>query len=514
MRHRSISRPTLLACALGVAASCAAEGDDDEASSAEAADTDAADTEGPAELRPGECAEPIDVAANLAPLTLRADGTLVDSLGRNVIMRGLNTGGRNKWAPFVPFPIDPEADLDTVRAEAEAFFARMVPWGLDTVRLPFSWEAIEPTRGEYDERYLSRYEALVDVAGETGLRVIVDFHQDVYASPFCGDGFPLWTLGEGDFGPPKHDCPQWFLGYAIDDGVRTAFDRFWADEDDLHAAFLDMWTEVATRFAAHPAVVGFEIINEPGWGSNDDIAAWKTDVLAPFHTKVTEALNDVAPDRLVFFDNPGIDALGVGTITHVRPEGDNLVYAPHLYDSGLISGNEYSGYEPEEPLREYAEFSRNEGMAMLLGEFGYAHDTPEGERWLRNAMDEIDALRVSATLWEYSVSSDQWNEEDLSVVAPDGTEREVLDVYVRPWLRALAGTDPTFTWRDDTLDAAWDADGGVTEVVLPPRALPGGPDGLELTGQDACWTFEDPTGLLRVRAPAGVTVTLHLPAQG
>jgi hypothetical protein len=39
--------------------------------------------------------------------TLVADGTLIrDSLGRQVTLRGVNAGGRSKFAPYMPFDFD------------------------------------------------------------------------------------------------------------------------------------------------------------------------------------------------------------------------------------------------------------------------------------------------------------------------------------------------------------------------------------------------------------------------
>jgi len=152
---------------------------------------------------PWECSA---LPAALASARLAADpatGLLRDALARDVVMRGVNAGGRSKFSPFMPFHVDPEADLATVRTAADAHFARMRPWGLDAVRLTFSWEALEPSKGQIDERYLDRYEAVVDAAWAAGVRVIVDMHQDIYASPLCGDGFPPWTLT--DPGPPRHD---------------------------------------------------------------------------------------------------------------------------------------------------------------------------------------------------------------------------------------------------------------------------------------------------------------------
>jgi endoglycosylceramidase len=485
-----------------------------------AASTDATSTAAPTtgepEPLPGACVEPIaPMSRSSARLRVDPDGTLRDEHGRDVQLRGVNTGGRSKWAPYVPFPIAEDASLAEVQAAATAFFTPLREWGLDTVRVPFSWEGLEPVKGEFDDRYLDRYEAMIDAAWALQIRVIVDFHQDVYASPFCGDGFPLWTIA-GEHGPPRRDCPNWGLGYLTDPDVRGAFDRFWADEDALQAAFKGMWTVMAERVGDHPGVLGLELLNEPGWGGANDIDAWKQATLMPFYTDVMAHLRaEVGDELLLVYDNTGIEAVGVNPTLHLRPEGEGLVYGPHIYDAGLIKGEAYTGSDPEAQIQSILAFSREAGVAALIGEFGYAHGAPGGDLWLARVVDELDATRVSATLWEYSRSAELWNEEDLSIVEPDGQARAILDVYVRPWLRAVAGDQASFRWdaAARTASAAWTGDGGVTELVLPPRLFPAGPEDLSLktvsgpTG--ACLTHDPERGELRVQVPAGARVELR-----
>ena len=55
-----------------------------------------------------------------AVLSVDPQGRLVDGLGRAVIMRGLNTGGRSKFAPFLPFDVSDPDDL-VVRFDPATF---------------------------------------------------------------------------------------------------------------------------------------------------------------------------------------------------------------------------------------------------------------------------------------------------------------------------------------------------------------------------------------------------------
>ena len=96
-----------------------------------------------------------------------------------------------------------------------------------------------------------------------------------------------------------------------------------------------------------------------------------------------------------------------------------------------------------------------------------------------------------------------------------GTPREILEVYVRPWLRAVAGTEPSFHW-DVALGegvARWTGDGGVTEVVVPSRIFPDGISELSLETvagpPGACYVHDEAGGELRVRVPAGAQVELR-----
>ncbi len=130
----------------------------------------------------------------------------LDPVGRRMLLRGVNLGGASKVpvepngathlregffnhreVSFVgrPFPL----------AEADEHFRRLRHWGLTTLRLLTTWEAIEHAGpGIYDKEYLDYLTAVVNKAGEHGLRVFIDPHQDVWSRFSGGDGAPGWTL--------------------------------------------------------------------------------------------------------------------------------------------------------------------------------------------------------------------------------------------------------------------------------------------------------------------------------
>ena len=232
---------------------------------------------------------------------LVADGTQFrDALGRVVFLRGVDAGGRSKFAPYVPFDYEDGGYATAL----DAYMAHAAMWGIDVMRVPFSWSALEPTQGADDPDWLSRYDQLLTAAWAQGIWTIVDFHQDVYSESFCGDGFPGWTIP--DAGPYEHDCPGWQLEYYNDVGVQQSFNRFWDAGSPIQSAYLSAWSVMLARYNAMPGVIGFEPINEPGWGSGDE-GTFSATTLTAFYSMMIPFMNAAAPASLVFIDPPGVD---------------------------------------------------------------------------------------------------------------------------------------------------------------------------------------------------------------
>jgi len=85
-----------------------------------------------------------------------------------------------------PFPLD----------EADEHFARLRAWGFTFVRFLVTWEAIEHAGpGIYDQEYLDYIFAIVKRAGDYGIQILIDPHQDVWSRFSGGDGAPGWTFG-------------------------------------------------------------------------------------------------------------------------------------------------------------------------------------------------------------------------------------------------------------------------------------------------------------------------------
>jgi len=230
-----------------------------------------------------------------------------DEHGRRLMLRGVNLGGSSKVpaqpdgatyrsegffdhrdVSFVgrPFPLQ----------EADEHFRRLKRWGFTFLRLLTTWEAIEHAGpGRYDLEYLEYLTAIVRKAGEHGLSLFIDPHQDVWSRFTGGDGAPGWTLEAAGFEIPNlHHTGAAFLHQIHGDplprmiwptntqklGAATMFTLFFGGNDFapkqkvdgepiqnyLQRSYISAIEQVARRMAGMPHVVGYDTMNEPSPG--------------------------------------------------------------------------------------------------------------------------------------------------------------------------------------------------------------------------------------------------------
>jgi endoglycosylceramidase len=438
-------------------------------------------------------------------LTTRGD-VFIDELGRAVILRGVNIGGRSKMPPFLPFDI---ADPSEIAAKADKLMTSVRALGSNAVRLTFSWEALESTRGTYDAEYLRRYTLLLDAAQKADLHVIVDFHQDVFHAAFCGDGFPEWALGDIAHGAPHYDCafPFWSLPYFdTASTVSQAFDRLWSNQDTLLDAFEAMWRKVAHDIGRHPAVAAFEVINEPGAGSTP-LATAGASVLPPLYDRIGPVIEGEAGLAAIIGDEPVSSTADVQYLA--RPKHARFAYGPHYYDGATMLGiGPLDANRIRTAVAAVLARAATWNAPTVLGEFGAPNSVSFKSDYLAAIFDALDAARASALLWDVSLSTQKWNNEDFGPLNPDGTELAWASILDRPWPRAIDGSVTSFKW--DPVAKQFDlavtgAGAEVAEVYLPVRHLGMAPD-IAVTG--ARYRFLAATGQLLVQAPRGAAWSL------
>jgi endoglycosylceramidase len=296
---------------------------------------------------------------------------------------------------------------------------------------------------------------------------------------------------------------MWQLQYFDDVPMQQAFDRFWATGSTAQAAYLSAWDFLIGRLKDEPGVVGFEPINEPGWGTAQDIGTFEATTLSSFYSQVAPHMRQEAPQSLVFVDPTGISGANVST-TVQRPTGDGIVFAPHYYpvretpDTAVAS------------LPGWAAVGKAWNVPTFVGEFGISNSGANTVDYIAACFGALDAAGMSGTAWEYGVAAETWNGEMFSFVAADGTENPTAKALLRPYARAVAGSAVVQSWdpASSTFALTYAPATGVTEVQLPARAYPSGYD-VSLDG--GCYDKTSAPGRLLVQAEAGgATVSLRV----
>jgi len=230
-----------------------------------------------------------------------------DEHGRRLILRGVNLGGSSK------VPVSPDGTTYRKEAffehrsvsfvgrpfpleEADEHFRRLKRWGLTFLRLLTTWEAIEHAGpGQYDVDYLDHLTAIVRKAGEHGLSLFIDPHQDVWSRLSGGDGAPGWTLEAAGFDLRNlHATGAAFLHQVHGDPLprmiwptngsklasATMFTLFFGGndfaprlavdgepiQDFLQGHYLGAIEQLARRLDGLTHVVGYDTLNEPSAG--------------------------------------------------------------------------------------------------------------------------------------------------------------------------------------------------------------------------------------------------------
>jgi mannan endo-1,4-beta-mannosidase len=227
-----------------------------------------------------------------------------------------------------------------------------------------------------------------------------------------------------------------------------------------------------TRYADHPAIAGWELLNEPrGEGldrAGDAVRAW-IDRLGAVVRRAAGSSQwvisgeeglDVASARR---DRTFWDRAGAGWILRARTSFSLNVRSPHLDAASLHLYPEAWGVRPElvreageRMLRESAAIARAAGKRLVVGEMGVrsAGTLPLGAqraivaRWLRVAEDE-GALAVGPWMLAHDDRPHRWDHyhhyvrDGLALDHPDNGISPVLRDFARRALDARADAPRT-----------------------------------------------------------------------
>ena len=439
------------------------------------------------------CSSPAPLPARLARVHV-AHGAIVDADGRTLLLRGVNVSGAHKAPPY--FDFQQPADFASLRND----------WAFNSVRFLVTWAAIEPQKGAYDEAYLTKLEEHVGWAEAAGLWVILDMHQDVYGEGFAaggGDGAPRWTCDESRYAAFVPQSP-WFFNY-LDANVRACVDGFY-ETPELRAHYTEAWRHVAAHLASHDHVLGFDVMNEPAWGSYA-AQGYEVDRVRPLYEDVVRGVRAVAPRWLAFLEPGASRNVGFPTRLTKFPF-DDVVYSPHSYDRDAEGGAPFDAAAKRPKVMELLRSLRDEATsldaALWVGEYGAASDLVGLDAYMDAEFDAAAAVAAGTCYWAAGR-----NDGGYSLFDASGSRKPALfAALVRPYPDRVAGTLTSYAYDDATrvLTANIVPDPSLTaptEFVVPKSVYPNG-IAVECGGCQV----EEGDGVVNVHGKAATTMTL------
>ena len=476
---------------------------------------------------PAQVSAPPDQPAPPGPITVRRDPdgqvVLADQRGAQVILRGINVNQLGEY-----YAADP--DVPTVLPLTEQDFADIAAMGFNTVRLVLSWSRLEPQPGQVDAREIDRARQAVAWAGQHGIHVVLDVHQDAWGmgvvappgtecrrgtSPMTGwDGAPDWASFY-DGAPP---CQ--FTGRDLAPNVLRAFTSFYADRDSIADRLVEVWGRLADEFGADPTVVGYDLLNEPSFAEQAPLTSGM--LLGSYHARAIEAIRageQRAPGGYAHpvFLEPSIWWSGFG-VDPLPPNGfttdPQVVFSPHLYNES-ITMDQSLGITTVGIERGYALAARaaaNWGAPLWVGEWGTFGDPSSNRaRNIRFGQAEDD-LRVGSAVWVWKQgcgdphvypSDEAGNIRRVACPAgtPLPTRAIAVDPLKRPYPRSAPGRITAIDVEDRRIRVDGNTDGagpvdGAPDLCALDVWVPGSeqPQVIDSTGVDRLRMVEVPEG--------------------
>lgn len=397
---------------------------------------------------------------------------------------------------------DPAAASDALLADAAAR-------GMDHMRLSFYWNLLEPQQGAWDEAYLDAVAAAMDRAAAHGILVIVDMHQDVFGEAFGDRGIPAWaTRTDGEPFVPQE---VWFLNY-LQPAVQAAWEHLYEDVD-LRQAQIDAWLHVVDRVRGHPALLGYDLLNEPfgkirpGESLFQAAERVEREQLTAMYQRLTDAISAVDPDHWVFVEPPNLASLGIPTsLGEVR--GPKVALYPHMYDPDIESATYTPGGVVEYDAAFFPRWAAattpttdRVSVPLLVGEWGIAQpDRPGMDAFVRDALATLEQVGSGWSVFNFCRGS------GYCPLDASGADRPAIGQIFQPYPRAIAGSPTTSHWDPTThtlrVTFADSAATGATEIYVH---LPAFPDGWAVEAGDPSGTwsheFDAATRVLSVTTP-------------
>lgn len=274
--------------------------------------------------------------------------------------------------------------------------------GVEMVRLPFKWERMQKTLdGDLDPAELGRLKQFLANADAVGVKVIIDLHN-------------YGRYGGNAIGTDKVSVAQ----------------------------FADFWSKMATAVGNSPALLGYDLMNEPH--DMPSKTAWPTAAQA-----AVDAIRAVDTDTKIYVSGDGWSSARMWTAFNdallIKDPSNKIVYQAHIYfdnDGAGIYDQNYDGEKAYatmgmDRIRNFTDWLAKNNVEGFIGEFAVPGNDPRWLTVLDNFLAGLEEMGLDGTYW----GGGAWfGNYALGLRYGDGTDRPQLDVLEKYLVDPLPAT--------------------------------------------------------------------------
>ena len=300
------------------------------------------------------------------------DGEIVEGNGEPILLRGFGLGGwlvpegymlhNQAWISGFESPTDIENHVtDLIGTEAaedfwelyranyvaQADIDQIAEWGFNHLRVPFHYKQFYDSTGSETPIGYAIVDELISWCEPYNMYIILDMH--------CAPG--------GQNGGP------------ISDSDGTA--RLWLEESNKELT-IQIWKEIATYYADHTLIGGYDLINEPVLPSGVTLEEFKQ-----LYIDITEAIREVDNNHLLWIEGNwyGTDFAGL-----TPPWDDNMGYSFH----------KYWGATSLSTIQSYINMRNNYGVPLWMGESG-----ENSNHWYYEVFKLLEENNIGWNFWTH-----------------------------------------------------------------------------------------------------------------
>jgi len=300
------------------------------------------------------------------------NGEVVDGNGEPILLRGFGLGGwlvpegymlhNQAWIEGFESPTDIEnhvIDLigqdeandfwELYRANyvAQADIDQIAEWGFNHIRVPFHYKQFYDSTGTETPIGYAIVDELITWCQPHNIYIILDMH----CAPGAQNGGPI----------------------SDSDGIA----RLWL-EDSYKELTIQIWKEIATYYADHTLIAGYDLINEPVLPGSVSLEEFKQ-----LYVDITEAIREVDNNHLIWIEGNwyGTDFAGL-----TPPWDDNMGYSFH----------KYWGQTDISTIQSYINMRNNYGVPLWMGESG-----ENSNHWYYEVFKLLEENNIGWNFWTH-----------------------------------------------------------------------------------------------------------------